>query len=58
MVLGHTLFEPELLCLEIRLETGSRIAFKVGDIETIGRKLVDFGQKFPRVLNSLFLCQV
>ena len=55
MVLWDTLVEPELLCLEIGAQAVGRVAFEVGDVETVLWKAVDLGQEFPRVLNGFFL---
>jgi hypothetical protein len=55
VVLWDTLVKPVLLGLEIGAQAVGRVAFKVGDVETVFWEAVDLGQEFPRVLNGFFL---
>ena len=56
MVFCHANLKPKLLHFEIGLEASRRIAFKIRDVETVLRNLVNLRQECPRIFDGFFLC--
>jgi hypothetical protein len=55
LLFGYTNIQPKLPRLEVRFEPILKVAFKIGDIESVLVELKDVGQNVPGISNGVFL---